>query len=481
MNRTVLLVAAGFLALHLVIAAFLPLISDETYYALWSGALDWDYYDHPPMIAAMIRAGTELFGLTPLGIRLVPMLAMAATTLLVGGIANQMTRDEMAAARAALYFNLGFLALGVGSFATPDVPSTLFWALATYAALKATEEDGGLRWGQPRWGLGWWILAGLACGLGVMSKFTNLFLTVGLFGWLILSRPGRESLRRPGPWVAILCAVLVVVPLIAWNLTHHGLGFERQFGRIAGSDLSFGTFGQYLLILLVIPTPLIGLFALLAVAGWSGKGRGLLLWSVAPLLIYFAVHALHGTVELNWPMPATPAFAVLAALVAPGFGRGWQRAAVISGALLSFGLLGLLFNPWRPIGAADNPPNQTRGWTATLAEIATSAKDARADWIATTDYSLTGRLWIAFPALSVFSVTEPQRWGFRGGFPAQLCALPGLLIEPATDNPALASGIFRDIDTASEIVRRFAGVKLQTYRLRPVSHVLDKGLCPDAG
>ena len=471
-NRSVLWVTGGFLALHLGLAALVPLISDEGYYALWSSALDWDYYDHPPMIAAMIRIGSEVFGLNPFGIRVVSMLAMAVTSVLVARIAGLMAADEaadQAAARAALYFNLGFLALGVGGFATPDVPSTLFWALATWATLKAVAA-GGAR----RWDLGWWALAGLACGFGVLSKFTNLFLMVGFFGWLIATRSGRETLRKPGPWVAVLSAGLVVTPLILWNISHHGLGFERQFSRIAATGITLDTFVQYLVILVLVPTPLIGLFALRGAAGW--RGRALLLWSVAPLLAYFAVHSLHGAVEVNWPMPATVAMAVLAALAAPQFGRGWQRAALISGAVLSFGVMGILFNPWRPINAVDTPANQIRGWETTLPVLKAAARGTA--WIATRDYGLTGRLWVALPDMAVFSVTEPQRWGFRGGFPLAFCDLPGLLVENATDDPALAAQEFGTVGPASEVERSSAGVTIRKYRLRVVSHVKDKGLCP---
>ncbi len=473
MNRQVLWVTCGFLALHLGLAAVLPLISDETYYALWSSALDWDYYDHPPMIAVMIRAGAEVFGYSAFGIRVVAMLAMALTSMLVAAIAGLMAGDEAAGPRAALYFNVGFLALGVGSFASPDVPSTLFWALATWAALKAIESDG-----TSRRVLGWWGLAGLACGLGVMSKFTNLFLTVGFFGWLILTRQGRQNLLRPGPWLAVLSVVLVVTPLIVWNISHHWLGFERQFSRIAATGLTFDTFAQYMGILALVPTPLIGFLALLGVVRWQGRGRALVLWSVAPLLVYFAVHALHGAVEVNWPMPATVAVAVLAALAAPLVGQGWQRAAGISGAILSFGIMAILFNPWRPLSAVDTPSNQIRGWPDTLAQVAAAAKDAQVAWIATRDYGLTGRLWLNLPDLAVFSVTEPQRWGFRGDFPAALCALPGLLLENASDDPALAAQEFGTAGPATEVTRQFAGVTLRTYRLRAVNHVLDKELCP---
>jgi hypothetical protein len=36
-----------------------PLAFDEAYYWQWSKNLAWGYYDHPPLIAFMIRAGTS--------------------------------------------------------------------------------------------------------------------------------------------------------------------------------------------------------------------------------------------------------------------------------------------------------------------------------------------------------------------------------------------------------------------------------------
>ncbi len=55
--------------LRLIAGAILPLSSDEAYYWLWSRHLAAGYYDHPPAIAFLIRAGTTLFGDTSLGVR----------------------------------------------------------------------------------------------------------------------------------------------------------------------------------------------------------------------------------------------------------------------------------------------------------------------------------------------------------------------------------------------------------------------------
>ena len=446
-------ITLGFLALHLGVGAALPLIDDESYYTLWASVPDWSYYDHPPMIAWMIHPGVSLFGTTPFGVRVVALLAMAAAGLCVA----DMARGTGTARVAVLYFNLSVLVLGVGGFATPDAPSTLFWLLATAAALRAS-EGGGRRW---------WVLAGLAAGLGIMSKFTNLFLGVGFVGWLVFCVRGRASLRTGGPWLALLAAALAVLPLILWNLAHDGLGFERQFSRITAGALTSRYLLEYLVLLVVLPGPLIGVMALRAVP----RANGLLLWSVAPLLAYFAQHALQAQVQANWLVPASGALALLAARTAQHRPH-WHGWAAGSSALLSFGLLGTAFNPWAPIGTADNPPNQTRGWPAFLAEL------PKGGWIATTDYALTGRLFTGLPGRPVWSVDDLQRYGFRGRFPVGLCTAPGWLVEEANADPDHATRLFAQVGPERTLNRSQTGTTLKSYRLRPVSGVTDPALCP---
>src|SRR5215475_14933760 len=61
--------------LRLVAAAWTPLTFDEAYYWLWSKHLAGGYYDHPPMVALVIRLGTMIAGDTEFGVRLVSILS----------------------------------------------------------------------------------------------------------------------------------------------------------------------------------------------------------------------------------------------------------------------------------------------------------------------------------------------------------------------------------------------------------------------
>src|ERR1700749_3202797 len=65
--RNTALTILALTALRLVAAAWTPLTFDEAYYWLWSKHLAGGYYDHPPMVALVIRAGTMIAGDTELG------------------------------------------------------------------------------------------------------------------------------------------------------------------------------------------------------------------------------------------------------------------------------------------------------------------------------------------------------------------------------------------------------------------------------
>src|SRR5215831_6721651 len=57
-NTALLILALVFL--RLVAAAYTPITFDEAYYWMWSKNLAGGYYDHPPMVAYVIRAVTMI-------------------------------------------------------------------------------------------------------------------------------------------------------------------------------------------------------------------------------------------------------------------------------------------------------------------------------------------------------------------------------------------------------------------------------------
>src|SRR5687767_7633945 len=73
---------AAWIFLGLIQSGFTELKDDEAYYWLYSQYPDWGYYDHPPMIAMLIRAGYWIIP-DELGVRLFPLLLNTLSLVII--------------------------------------------------------------------------------------------------------------------------------------------------------------------------------------------------------------------------------------------------------------------------------------------------------------------------------------------------------------------------------------------------------------
>src|SRR6185437_11987566 len=108
--RNTSLIILALLALRLVAAAWTPLTFDEAYYWMWSKHLAGGYYDHPPMVAVVIRLGTLIAGDTELGVRLVSILLALPMSWAVYQATLILFGDRRVASTAAIFLNVTLMA-----------------------------------------------------------------------------------------------------------------------------------------------------------------------------------------------------------------------------------------------------------------------------------------------------------------------------------------------------------------------------------
>src|SRR5205823_13509102 len=151
-SRT-LLVAGVLIAGALVrflFAGLIPLFGDEAYYWEWSRHLAAGYFDHPPGLPLLVRAGTTLLGTVTLGVRLLPVAAGLVAGMATAAVAGRLG-GASAAVRAALIITLMPLAAAGLVLATPDAPLLAATAAGVYAVVRALQEPPA-----SRASLGWW-------------------------------------------------------------------------------------------------------------------------------------------------------------------------------------------------------------------------------------------------------------------------------------------------------------------------------------
>ncbi len=464
-------------AMRLVVAATAPLSPDEAYYWIWSHALAPGYLDHPPMTALWIRAGTLLFGDTPLGVRLLSPLAAALGTLLLASSCADLLHGPPCVPlprplAAAVMLNATLL-LGAGAVTiTPDTPLLLFWtaALAAIGRLVATQR--GV----------WWLAVGLAVGLALDSKYTVVLPAAGLALWLVATATGRFWLRTPWPWAGALIALLLFAPVLSWNAAHGWVSFLKQGGRTgAWHPAEAGRYlGELLGGQIGLATPLIFVLAVRGLARIArhplsgAAGHTVLVWVTFPALLVFIEHAFGDRVQANWPGLLYPAGAIAAALQPA---RWWKPAAA-----LGFALSGLLYlqstvAPLPLPRKLDVTLARLAGWNGLAAAVAAQAASmGEADrFIMSDEYGLASELAFALPRRPVFAA-EP-RWRLFALAHPDLDAQSGLLLRSARRRDMPSPELFRAVRLLGELRRVRKGRVAETYRLYRVT--VRSGLGPD--
>jgi 4-amino-4-deoxy-L-arabinose transferase-like glycosyltransferase len=430
--RLALALVAVLLLLRAVMAAALPLSADEAYDWLWSLHLAAGYFDHPPAIAWLIRAGTLLFGDTPFGVRVAGVVLSLPASLFVWRAAAIVLKDETKAGLAALLFNLTLMASIEMLAATPDMPSLVTSAAFVWALAKLQQSGNGK----------WWLGVGIAAGLGLLSKYSALFLGLGALIWLVVDWRARPWLKSPWPYAGAAVALLIFAPNLVWQSQHQWETFAFQFGRVGAGHFTLRFVGEFIAAQAGLASPLVFVLMLVGLRQRPGDERFFLAVLAWTGIAYFLIHALHDRVQGNWPCFLYPALAILAA---DAFRTaGWRRwislaAAPLAGLLLllvyaqaALGVIPLKKDPLARILGRDFAP------IGQVADALVRAHLAQA--ILTTDYETTAWLRFNHPCLTVVQVNEPQRYPQAVG--AQLTGPAIYLVELRRDQHQLVQRQF---------------------------------------
>jgi 4-amino-4-deoxy-L-arabinose transferase-like glycosyltransferase len=219
---------------HAIYNARLPLHPDEAYYWLWSRHLDLSYYDHPPLIAYLIKLFT-LFKTSECTVRLAAVFCMGIATLYTYLLAKRIFDDKTALYAVLMLLSLPATNMGF-TIVTPDAPLMLFWAVSMYYTYLALTEES----------IRYHVLAGISMGLLLLSKYTSVLFLGSLFLFLLFNMP--KKLLDLKAWFAVAIAVIIFLPVIWWNYQHDWLSFAFQYhhGTSDAFRLRFDTFLAFL-------------------------------------------------------------------------------------------------------------------------------------------------------------------------------------------------------------------------------------------
>ena len=219
LNPFVLLLAAWGI-LNLLQAKFTPLDNDEAYYWMYSKYLAWGYFDHPPMIALMIKIGYHFIH-NELGLRLVIVLSQLITLWIIWKTTDKERQVENA---GVLLFFMLVVVMPVfnifGFMATPDAPLILFSAVFLLAYKHFLDED--------NWGNTFFLCFSMTALM--YSKYHGGLLII----LVILSNP--KLLKNIRFYLASFVAFILFLPHLLWQYSN---GFPSLKYHLVEQGVSF--------------------------------------------------------------------------------------------------------------------------------------------------------------------------------------------------------------------------------------------------
>ena len=362
-------IAAGFVALELALSGRYGFMQDELYFIEAGRHLAFGYVDQPPLTPLVDRL-TDVLGVTPTAVRVVPALAGGAVVVL--------------AARFAALFGAGTLGRVIAALLTACTPALLSsdhlgnttpldlltWPVVGLCVSVALLRD------RPRW----WLGGGVAAGIGLENDNLMLLLLVCL-ALGILASQYRPVLGTSWPWLGAGIAAVLWAPNVVWQATH---GWP-QLSMASALHHQNSTAANYIS---GLPAQLVALGLLASALGVAGF---VVLWQRRELRFLAVASTLIVVYVLAWvPGKGYYSFGIAPELLAAGSvaAEGWiararrprlWTAAVVAAPLVGMLALMPLYLPIVPVTDVHSLPSSaqhlsnvgdTIGWPQLVSAVA---------------------------------------------------------------------------------------------------------------
>lgn len=215
--------------IRLIVAPFFGLGVDEAHYALYGKYLDWSYVDHPPLVGWLHAIVFNVFGTNEFLVRLPAILLFAATSYCCYLFILRITNSIRLALLAVLALNCSFMLNALAIMLLPDSILLLLVFLLIFVAERIEKHKQPLDF----------ILLGILLGLMGLAKYTAILLVPPLIVFFLMKKR-YDVVFSPYMFLAALIALLMIMPVIYWNMAHDWISFRYQGGHVFGTLATSG-------------------------------------------------------------------------------------------------------------------------------------------------------------------------------------------------------------------------------------------------
>ncbi|WP_339707225.1 glycosyltransferase family 39 protein [uncultured Kriegella sp.] len=324
------------LAINLLQSHFTELIFDEAYYWHYAQKMAWGYFDHPPMVALLIRLSSYFFD-GELGVRFMSCLLSAGTLVLLWLMIDNPKKRDFVPHFFILTFSMTLLN-AYGFFTLPDTPLLFFAALFLWAYKKFIANATALSA----------IFLGVMMAALMYSKYHAVLVI------LFVSLSNLALLKNKYAWLAVMVALLSYSPHFLWlyendfvSIKYHL--FERPNGAYDFNKYTLGFFVNLVAIFgLTFPWVYKSLFKTKPSSLFT-KG---LLYLTYGVILFFFISSFNRRVQTQWIIIISIPLVIIVFnyMLENASARKWiYRMGIVNCVILIFLRLGLVYEPLFPV------------------------------------------------------------------------------------------------------------------------------------
>ena len=314
-NKTLLLIFIA-TVIRCIAACCIELGNDEVYYRMYAQYLQWNYFDHPPIVGWLIRFTTVNLSLdSAFFIRLGAIISAAITTWFIFLSGKRLNNEYSGFLAAVIYTGSIYGSIIAGTFILPDSPQMVCWSAGLFLLIKITRYNHINRTKKRDL-----LLFGLVAGIGMLCKIHTVFLWIGLLLYII--RHNRQWLKEPALYISGIISIGLFYPVIKWNIDNHFITYLYHSKRvtITNSGVDFNSFLTFSGGQIFYANPIIfALIIMATVAAFknnlpvSVSQKRMLLYCSLPLIIVATGISLFKNTLPHWTGPAYTGLTLLTA------------------------------------------------------------------------------------------------------------------------------------------------------------------------
>ncbi|WP_289061279.1 glycosyltransferase family 39 protein [uncultured Zobellia sp.] len=330
-----ILLGIGFL-LNLLQSYFTPLIFDEAYYWHFAQNMAWGYFDHPSMVAVLIKISSFFFN-GELGVRFMSCILSSATLFILWNIVDHPKKKDYVVHFFVLVYSMTLLN-AYGFLTLPDTPLLFFTALLLYVYKRFIEKPD----------LFWGIVMGITMAGLMYSKYHAALVII----FILLSN--LKLVLNKYAWLSVIVALLCYIPHFIWLYENEFVTINYHLFDRPNDPYNFNkyTLGYFVNLVAIFGFTFPWIYWGLFKAKASDKFARALLFLIFGVLIFFFISSFNRRIQTQWIIVISiPLIIVVFRFMMENeIAKKWiYRMGLVNIAIILFLRAGLIYEPMSPI------------------------------------------------------------------------------------------------------------------------------------